>query len=51
MYRGRLNAVGLYEKMSKGHLRGRVVILGWPKSLMGDLAGHALATLIRETGF
>lgn len=51
LYRVRLKAVSLHEKLSTGHLRGRVVILGWPKSLMGDLVGHALATLIREAGF
>lgn len=51
LYRVRLKAISLHEKLSTGHLRGRVVILGWPKSLMGDLVGHALATLIREAGF
>ena len=51
LYRVRLKATGLHEKISTGHLRGRVVILGWPKSLMGDLVGHALAIFIREAGF
>lgn len=51
LYRVRLKAIGLHEKMSTGHLRGRVVVLGWPKSVMGDLASHAIATLIREASF
>lgn len=51
LYRVRLEAVSLHEQISTGHLRGRVAILGWPKSVMGDLARHALATVLREAGF
>lgn len=51
LYRVRLEAVSLQEKISTGHLRGRVTVLGWPKSLMGDLVRSALATVLREAGF
>jgi putative peptide zinc metalloprotease protein len=51
LYRVRLEAVSLHEKLSTGHLRGRVVILGWPKSMVGELVRNALATLLREAGF
>jgi putative peptide zinc metalloprotease protein len=51
LYRVRLEAASLHEKLSTGHLRGRVVILGWPKSMAGELVRNALATLLREAGF
>jgi putative peptide zinc metalloprotease protein len=36
---------------SVGALRGSVVILGYPKSIMGDLVRGSIATLVRESGF
>lgn len=51
VYKVRLKASLLGEKISTGHLRGRVVILAWPKSLIGDLIRAGLATLVREAGF
>ncbi len=51
VYRVRLKANFLGEKISTGHLRGRVVILAWPKSIAGDLIRGALTTFVREAGF
>lgn len=51
VYRVRLKANFLSNSISTGHIRGRVVILAWPKSLIGDLIRGALATLVREAGF
>jgi putative peptide zinc metalloprotease protein len=51
LYRVRLEAPALHRKISTGHLRGRVVILGWPKSMIGEFFRNALATLLREGGF
>jgi putative peptide zinc metalloprotease protein len=34
-----------------GTVRGSVVILGYPKSVMGDLVRGSIATLVRESGF
>jgi len=51
VYRVRLKATLRHEQISTGHIRGRVVILAWPKSLIGDLVRGALATLVREAGF
>lgn len=51
VYRMRLKATLRSEQISTGHIRGRVVILAWPKSLIGDIVRGALATLVREAGF
>lgn len=51
VYRVRLRATLRHDQISTGHIRGRVVILAWPKSLIGDLVRGALATLVREAGF
>lgn len=51
VYRVRLKATLRSEQISTGHIRGRVVILAWPKSLIGDLIRGTLATLVREAGF
>jgi putative peptide zinc metalloprotease protein len=51
VYRVRLKADHLSEKMSSGYLRGRVVMLGWPKSIIGDIFRNSIATVIRELGF
>ena len=51
VYRVRLKATLLNQQISTGHLRGRVVILAWPRSIIGDMVRGALATLVREAGF
>lgn len=51
VYRVRLKATFRSAQISTGHIRGRVVILAWPKSLIGDLIRGTLATLVREAGF
>lgn len=51
VYRVRLKAVSLDKTLSTGHLRGRIVILAWPKSVMGDVLRAFLATVIRESNF
>lgn len=51
VYRVRLQASGTDRVISTGHLRGRVVILAWPKSLLGDIVRGAIATVMRESGF
>ena len=51
VYRVRLKADGWLPGGAEGYLRGRVVILAWPKSVLGDFLRGALATLVREAGF
>lgn len=51
IYRVRLKVNGHPSKISTGYIRGRVVILAWPKSILGDVIRNGLAVLIRETGF
>lgn len=51
VYRVRLKASSLDTVLSTGHLRGRVVILAWPKSIVGEMARSLLTTVIRESGF
>ena len=51
IYHVRLRVDHLHEKISTGYLRGRVVILAWPKSMMGDVIKNTLANLIREASF
>ncbi len=51
VYRVRLQASSTDKIISTGHLRGRVVILAWPKSILGDLIRGLLATMMRESGF
>ena len=51
IYHVRLSVDHLHEKISTGYLRGHVVILAWPKSLMGDVIKNTLANLIREASF
>jgi putative peptide zinc metalloprotease protein len=51
IYHVRLKVDHLHEKVSTGYLRGHVVILAWPKSLMGDVIKNTLANLIREASF
>ena len=51
VYRVRLRVDGWLPGASTGYLRGRVVILAWPKSVLGDFVRGALATLVREAGF
>jgi len=51
IYRVRLQATGTDQTISTGHLRGRVVILAWPKSILGGLVRGLLSTFVRESGF
>ncbi|MBT8588460.1 HlyD family efflux transporter periplasmic adaptor subunit [Polynucleobacter paneuropaeus] len=51
VYRVRLRASSTDKIISTGHLRGRVVILAWPKSILGDLIRGSIATIMRESGF
>ena len=51
VYRVRLKVDGWLPGGTEGYLRGRVVMLAWPKSVMGDFVRGALATLVREAGF
>lgn len=51
IYRVRLLVDSWLPGGSEGYLRGRVVILAWPKSVLGDFLRGALATMVREAGF
>jgi len=51
IYHVRLRVDHLHEKISTGYLRGRVVILAWPKSIMGEVTKSTLANVIREASF
>ncbi|MBU3581996.1 HlyD family efflux transporter periplasmic adaptor subunit [Polynucleobacter sp. AP-Capit-er-40B-B4] len=51
IYRVRLKVDGHPDKLSTGYIRGRVVILAWPKSILGDAIRNGLAVFIREAGF
>jgi putative peptide zinc metalloprotease protein len=51
IYKVRLKVDGNPDKLSTGYLRGRVVILAWPKSILGEVIRAGLSVLIREAGF
>jgi putative peptide zinc metalloprotease protein len=51
IYHLRLRVDHLHKKISTGYLRGDVVILAWPKSIMGEVIKKTLANLIREATF
>ena len=51
IYHVRLRVDRLHEKISTGYLRGHVVILAWPKSIMGEVIKNTFANLIREASF
>lgn len=51
IYHVRLNVEHLSEKISTGYLRGHVVILAWPKSIMGEIIKNTFANFIREASF
>ena len=51
IYHVRLRVNHLHEKVSTGYLRGHVVILAWPKSIMGEVIKNTFANLIREASF
>ena len=51
IYHVRLKVDNLSEKISTGYLRGHVVILAWPKSIIGETIKKTLANLIREASF
>jgi putative peptide zinc metalloprotease protein len=51
IYRVRLKVDGNPGKLSTGYIRGRVVMLAWPKSILGDLLRGGLAAVLKEVGF
>jgi putative peptide zinc metalloprotease protein len=51
IYRVRLKVDGHPPKISTGYIRGRVVILAWPKSILGDAIRNGLAVFIKEVSF
>lgn len=51
IYKVRVRLKGKPGDEGVGMLRGSVVILGYPKSMMGDLVRGIIATLARESGF
>ena len=51
IYHVRLKVDRLSEKISTGYLRGHVVILAWPKSMIGETIKKTFANLIREASF
>jgi len=51
IYHVRLKVKHLHEKISTGYLRGHVVILAWPKSILGEMIKRTFANLIREASF
>ena len=51
IYHVRLKVNHLHEKVSTGYLRGHVVILAWPKSILGEIIKKTFANLIREASF
>ena len=51
IYRVRLEVQDHQGKVETGHLRGSVVILGWPQSILGEFLRGSAGTLIRELGF
>ena len=51
VYRVRLKVDGTPPKLSTGYIRGRVVVLAWPKSILGDFVRGGLSILVRELGF
>lgn len=51
VFRVRLRVEGDPGKMSTGHLRGSVSILGWPRSIFGEFLRGTATTLVREMGF
>jgi putative peptide zinc metalloprotease protein len=51
IYRVRLQAESTQELSQGGLLRGSVVILGWPQSILGEFFRGAAGALMRELGF
>lgn len=51
IYRVRLQVQDHQGKIATGYLRGSVVILGWPQSILGEFLRGSAGTLIRELGF
>ena len=51
MYHVRLKVDHLSQKISTGYLRGHIVILAWPKSILGETIKKTFANLIREASF
>lgn len=51
IYRVRLQVQDQQGKLATGYLRGSVVILGWPQSILGEFLRGSTGTLIRELGF
>lgn len=51
IYRVRLLVLDHISKDKAGLLRGSVVILGWPQSILGEFLRGSAGTVIREFGF
>ena len=51
IYRVKLQVLGHPELISTGYLRGRVTLLAWPKSILGDFLKGVFTTLMREVTF
>jgi len=51
IYRVRLQAEQVKDLSDGGLLRGSVVILGWPQSILGEVIRGAGAALMRELCF
>lgn len=51
LYRVRMKVDRSWMPHEIGYLRGRVVVLGWPKSIAGDVIRGTVSNLLREVGF
>jgi putative peptide zinc metalloprotease protein len=51
IYRVRLQVMGDQDNISNVFLRGRVTMLAWPKSMLGDFLNGLFTTLLREITF
>jgi putative peptide zinc metalloprotease protein len=51
IYRVRLQVFGDGSDIQTGQLRGSVTVLGYPKSIVGDIIRGGVATFVREAGF
>lgn len=51
VFRVRLAVEGNPGKISTGHLRGSLAMIGWPRSILGEFMRGTLTTVVREMGF
>ena len=51
VFRVRLAVEGNPGKISTGHLRGNLAMIGWPRSILGEFMRGTLTTFVREMGF